>query len=274
MPASGSRTAPRGSLAAPRTRLAGQARADSVGLRGDRRASSPRTSRSRSCATTKSVRAGAQDALAAHGVRRRSRPAARGARPTACGCATRRRPAWSTPRGRSCWSTGLSTAGPSTTTTPRTLGVGAAIARHHRPARARSRRATDTGGRLVLEGGGIEVNGRGLVLVTEEWLLSDTQVRNPGLGRGGLRSGCSPTGSARRRRSGSARDAWATTRTGTSTTSRGSSAPTPSCSPSSDDPADENHGRSTGQPAAARSGERPARHRPAAHRRSPVSARR
>jgi len=37
--------------------------------------------------------------------------------------------------------------------------------------------------RLVLEGGGIDVNGRGLVLVTEEWLLSDVQVRNPGLGR-------------------------------------------------------------------------------------------
>ncbi len=37
--------------------------------------------------------------------------------------------------------------------------------------------------RLVLEGGGIETNGRGLLLVTEEWLLSDVQVRNPGLGR-------------------------------------------------------------------------------------------
>jgi agmatine deiminase len=35
----------------------------------------------------------------------------------------------------------------------------------------------------VLEGGGIEVNGDGLLLVTEEWLLSDTQVRNPGLTR-------------------------------------------------------------------------------------------
>ena len=35
----------------------------------------------------------------------------------------------------------------------------------------------------MLEGGGIEVNGQGLVLVTEEWLLSDTQVRNPGFGR-------------------------------------------------------------------------------------------
>jgi agmatine deiminase len=40
------------------------------------------------------------------------------------------------------------------------------------------------GGRLVLEGGGIDVNGQGLLLVTEEWLLSDVQVRNPGLTRG------------------------------------------------------------------------------------------
>jgi len=39
------------------------------------------------------------------------------------------------------------------------------------------------GERVVLEGGGIEVNGRGLVLVTEEWLLSDVQVRNPGVTR-------------------------------------------------------------------------------------------
>jgi agmatine deiminase len=37
---------------------------------------------------------------------------------------------------------------------------------------------------IVLEGGGIDVNGRGLLLVTEEWLLTDVQVRNPGLGRG------------------------------------------------------------------------------------------
>ena len=38
-------------------------------------------------------------------------------------------------------------------------------------------------GRLVLEGGGIETNGAGAMLVTEEWLLSDAQVRNPGMGR-------------------------------------------------------------------------------------------
>ena len=41
----------------------------------------------------------------------------------------------------------------------------------------------DLAGRLVLEGGGIETNGEGTLLVTEEWLLSDQQVRNPGLDR-------------------------------------------------------------------------------------------
>ena len=43
----------------------------------------------------------------------------------------------------------------------------------------------DTGARLILEGGGIETDGEGTMLVTEEWLLSDEQVRNPGLGRDG-----------------------------------------------------------------------------------------
>jgi agmatine deiminase len=41
----------------------------------------------------------------------------------------------------------------------------------------------DTGEQVVLEGGGIDVNGQGLLLVTEEWLLSHAQVRNPGLTR-------------------------------------------------------------------------------------------
>ena len=43
----------------------------------------------------------------------------------------------------------------------------------------------DDRGRLVLEGGGIETDGAGTLLVTEEWLLSDVQVRNPGLTREG-----------------------------------------------------------------------------------------
>jgi len=41
----------------------------------------------------------------------------------------------------------------------------------------------DGKGRLVLEGGGIETNGAGALLVTEEWLLSDVQTRNPGMTR-------------------------------------------------------------------------------------------
>ena len=43
---------------------------------------------------------------------------------------------------------------------------------------------TDNGERLILEGGGIEVNGAGRMLVTEEWLLTDVQVRNPGMRAG------------------------------------------------------------------------------------------
>src|SRR5205085_605546 len=39
------------------------------------------------------------------------------------------------------------------------------------------------GRRVVLEGGSIDVNGAGLLLTTEECLLSDVQARNPGLGR-------------------------------------------------------------------------------------------
>jgi agmatine deiminase len=43
----------------------------------------------------------------------------------------------------------------------------------------------DNGQPLVLEGGAIETNGAGTLLVTEECLLSDIQCRNPGLSRSG-----------------------------------------------------------------------------------------
>jgi agmatine deiminase len=43
----------------------------------------------------------------------------------------------------------------------------------------------DGKGPAVLEGGAIDVNGEGLLLATEECLLSDVQVRNPGLTREG-----------------------------------------------------------------------------------------
>ncbi len=39
------------------------------------------------------------------------------------------------------------------------------------------------GQRVVLEGGSLDVNGRGCLLTTEECLLSDVQARNPGLAR-------------------------------------------------------------------------------------------
>jgi agmatine deiminase len=59
--------------------------------------------------------------------------------------------------------------------------IGEAISRITGLQRVAPRRPS--GERIVLEGGGIEVNGDGLLLVTEEWLLSDTQVRNPGVSR-------------------------------------------------------------------------------------------
>lgn len=40
--------------------------------------------------------------------------------------------------------------------------------------------------RVVMEGGAIDVNGRGTLLATEECLLSETQARNPRLDRAGL----------------------------------------------------------------------------------------
>jgi len=60
--------------------------------------------------------------------------------------------------------------------------VGAAIARSTGLA-LREPQRPDGQGRVILEGGGIETDGEGTMLVTEEWLLSDSQVRNPGLGR-------------------------------------------------------------------------------------------
>ncbi|MEQ1757636.1 MAG: agmatine deiminase family protein [Vicinamibacterales bacterium] len=59
--------------------------------------------------------------------------------------------------------------------------VGSAIAAVTGVDRVEPSRGDST--RLVLEGGGIDVNGAGLLLTTEEWLLSDIQVRNPGFSR-------------------------------------------------------------------------------------------
>lgn len=60
--------------------------------------------------------------------------------------------------------------------------VGSAIAGITGLSRITPARADDNSP-LVLEGGGIETDGAGLLMVTEEWLLSDIQVRNPGMDR-------------------------------------------------------------------------------------------
>jgi len=59
--------------------------------------------------------------------------------------------------------------------------VGDAIARITQLPRLEPTRVS--GERIVLEGGGIDVNGAGAMLVTEEWLLTDVQVRNSGMTR-------------------------------------------------------------------------------------------
>jgi agmatine deiminase len=60
--------------------------------------------------------------------------------------------------------------------------IGEAVARITGLPRVEPKRP-DNNQRVVLEGGGIETDGEGTMLVTEEWLLSDVQVRNPGLSR-------------------------------------------------------------------------------------------
>ncbi len=50
-------------------------------------------------------------------------------------------------------------------------------------ARAEETRAQHRDTRVVLEGGSIDVNGEGILLTTEECLLSKVQQRNPGFGR-------------------------------------------------------------------------------------------
>ena len=73
-----------------------------------------------------------------------------------------------------------------------------------------------------MEGGAIDVNGRGTLLTTEECLLGEVQARNPGLDRAELERS-SPITWASATSSGWAGASPATTPTATSTTWRGSS---------------------------------------------------
>ena len=83
---------------------------------------------------------------------------------------------------------GASTRGRSIRTSRATREVGARDRADHRPAAHRADAARRPASALVLEGGGIETDGEGTLLVTEEWLLSDVQVRNPGLDARRLRA--------------------------------------------------------------------------------------
>ena len=93
----------------------------------------------------------------------------------------------------------------------------------------------------MLEGGSIDVNGRGSLLTTEECLLDrEVQARNPGAEREDIES-------VLREALGAVRVLWlaggsrATTRTGTSMTCAASRARGPSCCAAEPDPADENY---------------------------------
>jgi agmatine deiminase len=61
--------------------------------------------------------------------------------------------------------------------------VGTAIASITGAPRHEPRRPTEPSQRVVLEGGAIDANGAGVLLTTEECLLSHEQERNPGMGR-------------------------------------------------------------------------------------------
>ncbi len=80
---------------------------------------------------------------------------------------------------------------------------------------------------MVLEGGSIDVNGAGLLLTTEECLLSHVQARNPGTDRGAKSSRRLRDYLGRGASSGCATASRATTRTGTSTIWRASPPRTP-----------------------------------------------
>ena len=82
--------------------------------------------------------------------------------------------------------------------------------------------------RLVLEGGSIDTNGQGILLTTEECLLSEVQQRNPGVSREKLERCISRLSWNRTGDLAGDGESPATTPTGTSTISRDSSRPQPS----------------------------------------------
>lgn len=128
------------------------------------------------------VRQAAEQALAAHGVHQdgyglhlapNDRVWVRDSGPTAT----------LDPQGRVVWVNWAFNAWAKYDNYARDAEIGRVVERATRLPRVEPMRPDRPDERLVLEGGGIEVNGQGLLLVTEEWLLSDVQVRNPGMTR-------------------------------------------------------------------------------------------
>ena len=189
----------------------------------------------------------------ARGARRspRPRPAARRADRSRLAARLRadRRPRRGRPRRAA--STGRSTAGRSTTTGASTTHVGPRPSRRITgPAARRAARRDGPARRIVLEGGGIEVNGRGLAArhrgVAAERRAGAQPRPRPRATTSAIfarLAGRRPDDLARRRA------ASATTRTGTSTTSRASSATDTVVLAVEDDPARRESRALDGQPA-------------------------
>ena len=105
-------------------------------------------------------------------------------KPTASGSATPAPSSSKIPPATSPSPTGSSTPGPSTTTGAATTRSPSTSPNTTTSPSSNPRSELPTGKphRLVLEGGSIDTNGAGLLLTTEECLLSKIQERNPGLG--------------------------------------------------------------------------------------------
>ena len=106
---------------------------------------------------------------------------------------------------------------------------------------------------MVLEGGSIDVNGAGLLLTTEECLLSDVQARNPGMTRREIERTLRDYLGVAIASSGCATASPATTRTATSTIWRASSTPDTVVVASEDDRSDANYATAAGKLRAAAS---------------------
>ena len=170
-------------------RLARQVRADPLGLRRDRPPPAPARARSASSSTTRRREPGRP-----RRARRRAMSTSTGSRFTA-GPTDR---VWTRDSGPMFVVNDRTASGRVARLALQRLGEVPELAARRRDPRvaspgplgaAASGSRRCHGRRVVLEGGSIDVNGHGLLLTTEECLLSEVQGRNPGLDRERLRAG-------------------------------------------------------------------------------------